>query len=148
MRTRVHRLGTRLLLPFSLAACGDATGPALDDVLAHRATWSARHLNDYVYDYQATGFFILWDGQQIKLEVRNGAVASAVIAATGQPVPGSPSEFPTVEALFDEAVEAARDHTLRAISFDPDLGYPRRMDLAGPPDASGSVLAIDLQPLP
>jgi len=28
------------------------------------------------------------------------------------------------------------------------LAYPRRMDLAGPPDASGSILASSLELLP
>lgn len=135
-------------LAVTLVACGDPTGPTVDDVLTHRETWSAQRLSDYSYDYTVTGFFINWEGQVITLEVRNGSVASAVFASTGQPVPESPSQFPTIDRLFDQAEQAARDHTLQAIAFDPQLGYPRRMDLAGPPDASGSVLAIRVQHAP
>jgi len=141
----LHRLAGVPALIMALVACGDTTGPSVDDVLAHREAWSAQRLSDYSYHYTVTGFFINWEGREITLEVRNGSVASAVFAATGQPVPESPSQFPTINGLFDQAEQAARDHTLRAISFDPQLGYPRRMDLAGPPDASGSIFAIRVQ---
>ena len=148
MRLLLHRLAGLLPLALSLAACGDATGPTLDDVLAHRAAWLAQGLKDYSYNYEVTGFFIKWEGQQIRVEVRNNTVVSAVLAATGQPASESPNEFPTIDELFDQAAQAARDHTLRAVAFDPQLAYPRRLDVAGPPDASGSVFAVQLQPAP
>jgi hypothetical protein len=43
--------------------------------------------------------------------------------------------FPTVDKLFDQAADAARDHSLRAISFEGQLSYPRRIYLDGAPDA-------------
>ena len=148
MRLLLHRFAGILSLALSLAACGDATGPTLDDVLAHRAAWSAQALRGYSYNYEVTGFFINWEGQQITVEVRDNTVVSAVFAATGEPTSGSLTDFPTIDELFDQAAQAARDHTLRAIAFDPQLAYPRRLDLAGPPDASGSVFAVKLQPAP
>ena len=42
------------------------------------------------------------------------------------------------------AAQAARDRNLTSITFHPLLHYPVRMDLGGPPDASGSVFAAHL----
>jgi len=129
-----------------LAACGDATAPTVDEVLAHRASWSAQHLSDYTYIYESTGFLINTAGKEIRIDVRDGVVVSAVFAASGEPVPGSPTQFPTIDRLFDQAFQAAQSHALESITFDQALGYPRRIDLAGPPDASGTLLATQLEP--
>jgi len=148
MDSRVVRLAKLSVLAVTIATCRDATGPTMDEILANRALWSAQGLTDYSYHYQVTGFFISWEGQEIALDVRNGTVATAVFVATGQQVPGPPTEFPTIDALFDRAALAVGDHKLRRISFDPLLHYPVRMDLAGPPDASGSVFAAHLEHSP
>jgi Family of unknown function (DUF6174) len=119
-----------------------------EDVLAHRANWLAHNLTDYTYIYEARGFFISWEAQPIRVAVRDGVVVSATFVATGEPASPSPTDFPTIDKLFDQATDAARDHTLRAISFDGQLSYPRRMDLDGPPDARGSLIATQVQPAP
>jgi Family of unknown function (DUF6174) len=75
-------------------------------------------------------------------------VQSATDAVTGQAEPGAPASWPTIDKLFDEAMEAAADGSLRGARFDPALDYPTEIDLAGPPDASGSVFASGLLPLP
>ncbi|PYP71014.1 MAG: hypothetical protein DMD41_13555 [Gemmatimonadetes bacterium] len=94
-------------------------------MLAQRAMWSRQGLRNYSYDYTEIGFFICCtEGQQMKLEVRNDTVVSAVFAATGQPVPGSAARLPTIDGLFDLAEQAARDHRLGGILFDPLLHYP------------------------
>jgi Family of unknown function (DUF6174) len=143
-----QRLAALSPLAVALAACSDATGPRPEDVLAHRANWLAHHLTEYTYIYEARGFLISWEGQPIRIAVRNGVVVSATVAATGEPASPSPTDFPTIDKLFDEAADAARDHTLSAISFDDQLSYPRRMDLDGPPDARGSLIASQVQPVP
>jgi hypothetical protein len=143
------RFAALSLLALTSLACGQPTAPSRDDVIAHHASWSTHGLTKYSYVYEETGYFICCtEGQQIRLIVINGVVASAVFVETGQPVPGSPSGFPTIDALFERAVRAAEATALSAIAYDPVLDYPTRMDLAGPPDASGSVFASDLQPLP
>ena len=148
MESPLVRLARLSVLAVTIATCRDATGPTVDQILANRALWSAQSLTDYSYQYEVTGFFINWEGQEIALDVRNGTVATAVFVATGQPVPGPATEFPTIDALFDRAVLAVGDHKLKSITFDPLLHYPVRMDLAGPPDASGSVFAAHLEPSP
>jgi hypothetical protein len=137
------------LLTVATVACGNATSPIVGDLPAQRAMWSRQGLKSYSYDYTETGFFICCtEGKQLTLEVRNDTVVSAVFAATGQPVPGSPARLPTIDALFDLAEQAARHNRLGAVLFDPRLHYPVRIDLAGPPDASGSEFAAHVQRLP
>jgi hypothetical protein len=143
------RLATLSILTLATVACGNATGPIVGDLLAQRAMWSRQGLKSYSYDYTETGFFICCtEGQQLKLAVRNDTVVSAVFAATGQPVTGSPASLPTIDALFDLAEQAARDYRLSGILFDRLLHYPVRIDLAGHPDASGSEFAAHVQGLP
>ena len=147
----VRRLGAILVLAMPLAGCGLMSGPGLDDVLAARADWRAKGIHDYAYDYRSDGFFIGYDGRTIHLVVRGDSVVSAVYRDTGDPLPGAPGYFPTVDGLFERAIKALGGdglNTLRSISFDPQLGYPRFMRLDGPPDASGTVTAAGLQRLP
>jgi hypothetical protein len=143
------RLATVSLLTVAALACGNPTGPTSGDLLAQRALWSRQDLKNYSYDYTETGFFICCtEGRQLKLEVRSDTVVSAVFDATGQPVPGSPARLPTIDVLFDLAERAARDHRLGGILFDAGLHYPVRIDLTGPPDASGVEFAAHVTPLP
>lgn len=144
------RYGSLAVLALTLAAgCADsatdsATAPSVD-VTARRAAWAAHGLTAYEYDYQVGGFLISYAGHRIHLVVRNGAVQSATDMTTGQAAPGPGSAWPTIDALFDEATQAATEGSLRGIRFDPTLDYPTEIDLAGPPDASGSVFASGLQ---
>ena len=150
----MNRLLSRVtgMLSVALAlGCSDATAPTLDvaaptlaEVLAHESLWSAKKLSNYSYNYTVTGYFILWEGRELTLRVSDGQVTGAVFTATGESLP-DPADLPSVDRLFDMAEGAARSGTLRAIAFDPVLGYPTRMDLAGPPDASGSVFAVGLE---
>jgi hypothetical protein len=126
----------------ALVACRDPTGSAPSVVAAQRARWTALGITSYQYDYEVTGFFINFAGRRVHLVVRNGAVQSATDAATGQPMTQPLTQWPTVERLFDEAAGAAR------VTYDARYHYPTEIDVSGPPDASGSVLASDLVPLP
>jgi hypothetical protein len=144
----VRRLGAILVLAMPLAGCGLMSGPGLDDVLAARADWRAKGIHDYAYDYRSDGFFIGYDGRTIHLVVRGDSVVSAAYRDTGDPLPGPVSYLPTIDGLFERAIAALGGDGLDSISFDPRLGYPRFMRLDGPPDASGTVTAAGLQPLP
>ena len=142
------RLGQVALLVLGAVGCSGSTDPQTDQVTRQRAVWASHNLSRYSYDYELTGFFTNFTGRVIRLVVVGDTVRSAVFAATGESVPGPLVWFPIVDSLFAQASRAAENHSLTAIEFDPQLGYPVRMDLAGPPDASGSVFAIHVQPLP
>lgn len=143
-----RRLGALLVLAMPLAGCGVISGPGLGDILAARAVWRAKGLHDYAYDYRVDGFFIGYDGRTIHLVVRADSVVSATYRDTGDPLPGPAGYLPTVDRLFERAILALGGDGLRSISFDPGFGYPRFMQLDGPPDAGGTVTASGLQPLP
>jgi len=146
MRPR-PRLAAMLLLPALLAACRDPTG-AGGDVSRHRARWAAHAIASYQYDYELAGFFINFAGRRVRVEVRDGAVRSATDVATGRPMPQELATWPTVDRLFDTAERAAAAGSLRAVRYDPTYDYPTLLELDGPPDASGSVTASGLVPVP
>jgi len=148
MNARIVRLELVVLLVFGSVGCSGSTDPQVDQVTRQRALWAAHNLTKYSYEYELTGFFNTIAGRVIRLVVIADTVRSAVFVATGESVPGPAVQFPIVDSLFAQASRAAQDHSLTAIEFDPQLGYPVRMDLAGPPDASGSIFASHLQPFP
>jgi hypothetical protein len=139
MRATLVRFSLPVLV--ALPACSTLTSLALVDVNRHRAAWDAQGLTDYSYVYELDGFFINYAGKAIRLEVRQDTVRSAVVIATGDTLAG---HWPTIDDLFDEAAAAVDGGTLRAITYDAALGYPTRMDIAGPADGAGSVLASQL----
>jgi hypothetical protein len=135
------------VLSLVVAGCSASTGPDRLDVPVQRAEWDAQGITNYEYDYLVTGFFIDYAGKPIRLTVRDGAVQSAVFVADSQPTSGPPSSFPTIDQLFDRAEDASAKGLLTGIAFDPHLHFPTEMDIAGPPDASGSVFASNLRPI-
>jgi hypothetical protein len=143
---------TRLLLIGLAAApvgCRDApTAPSLADLQRARAEWTAHHLTRYAYRYMTTGFFNAWDGREIRLVVLADTVRSAQYVSTNDSVLGGPATLPTIDALFTRAIAALDDGTLVAVEFDPTFGYPTRLQLSGPPDASGVIVASDIELLP
>jgi hypothetical protein len=123
------------------------TAPSAQSIQRERSLWSAHHLSRYAYVYETTGFLINWSGRRIRLVVLNDTVVSAQDLTTDSLLT-MPSAFPTLDGLFDRALVALTTGTLSAITFDPTFDFPSRMDLAGPPDASGSILASSLELLP
>ena len=145
----LRRASGAAVLALSFAACSASTGPDRTlDLAQHRARWAAHHLASYQYDYEVTGYFIAYAGKEIRIVVRDGAVQSATYVATGEALPTPATYFPTIDKLFDQASTAEASGSLRGAKFDPALDYPTELDFAGPPDASWSVFASNLRPLP
>jgi hypothetical protein len=74
-------------------------------------------------------------------------VQSAVFVADSEPILAPASSFPTIDQLFERAEAASAGGTLTGITFNPHFHFPTEMDISGPPDASGSVLASNLHPI-
>ena len=130
-----------------LLACDNApTAIRLQDLEAERAAWAAHHLTRYAYVFEMTGFFNMYSGRPIRLVILNDSVSSAQDMTTDSLLPSG--AFPTLDGLFAQAEAALAAGTLTAITFDSTFGYPSRMDIAGPPDASGSIFASILELLP
>jgi len=130
------------------ARCSDPTSVQSSELAARRARWTGHGLTSYEYDYRLTGFFIQFAGDRIHLVVRDGAVQSATDLTTGQALAVTPQQWPTIDDLFDDAQRAADSGSLTQVLFDATLDYPSEIDIAGPPDASGSVFAAGLAALP
>lgn len=111
-----------------------------------RAKWTSHALSRYAYVYEATGFLTATAGRQIHVVVLNGVVNSAQDMTTDSLLPAT--AFPTLDGLFDQALAALAAGTLTAITYDSTYDFPSRMDLAGPPDAGGSIFASSLEPVP
>ncbi len=152
----LHRGGTRVRTgrAYRLVAvaavclgCSASTGPDHFYLAVQRSEWEAQHLTSYQYDYLVTGFFINYAGKPIRVTVQNGVVQSAVFVADSEPISQPASFLPTIDQLFDRAEAASAGGSLTGISFDSRLHFPTEMDLAGPPDDSGSLFASDLHPV-
>lgn len=127
--------------------CSSSTAPRSPDVALRAAIWSQRRPTDYAYDYQlGSGFFIEFAGRWVHVVVRGNAVVSATDVETGEAMRESLTTWPTIDQLFEDAQEAAQSGSLLGIRYDPQYGYPTEIDLAGPPDASGSLYARNLAP--
>ena len=118
------------------------------ELAARRARWVEHGLTSYEYDYKLTGFFIQFAGDRIHLVVRDGAVQSATDLTTGQPLAVTSQRWPTIDDLFDDAQRAADAGSLTRVLFDGTLDYPSEIDVAGPPDAAGSVFDAGLVAIP
>ena len=134
-----------LSLALCAAACASPTAPTPLDIAAHHAMWQARGPATYSYEYEQTGFFNNLSNHVMRVQVRNDTVQSAVYVDTGDTIPSAAAFVPTIESLFAAANSARSAGTLSGITFDPVLGYPTRIDIAGPPDAGGSLFAALVQ---
>jgi uncharacterized protein DUF6174 len=144
LRLSTALLGPALLLP----ACGGPTTPSVAEIEQARARWATHRLTRYVYDFETTGFFTTLEGKTIHLAVIADTVRSAVFAGTNDPVPVPAASLATVDTLFARAIAAREAGALTSVEFDPQLDYPTRLQISGPPDASGAILASNLQPVP
>lgn len=137
---------TRLLLSLLiLLGCSDGPVTSLSDVQAQRARWRNHFIRDYQYLYEQTGFNTSISNRTIRVIVLGDTVRGANDTLTGDSIPVAWGVVPTVDGLFDAAVSGLGNGSLTLIRYDLALNYPVRLDLAGPPDAAGSILASNLQ---
>ncbi|MEP6573190.1 MAG: DUF6174 domain-containing protein [Gemmatimonadota bacterium] len=122
--------------------------PSVPTIQHFQALWAAHHFTKYTYDSETTGFFNNLSGQAFRIVVLGDTVRSAQSIATGDSVPLAVTKFTTIDGLFAAAITALNAGTLTNGAFDPSLSFPTRLDISGPPDASGSIFASNLQVLP
>ena len=122
---RVSIVGSLLAAVFS---CGN---PAVDAVEYNAERWHDQHILDYAYILKIDSF----DGRYlhgVRIEVRDGKVASAVLVTHGLPVL---DRVPTIVDLFDRVAHALADepqvfhvqfdsvhHYIDNFEYDPDEG--------------------------
>jgi uncharacterized protein DUF6174 len=143
-----RRIAAALALALLAGCLHTLTGPSAQDVEAARAAWLSHNVTRYTYVYEASGFLSALSGHQIRLVVLNDTVRSAVDLTTGDSTVANVASFPTIEGLFDGALAAIAVRSLASIAYDATYSYPTRIDLTGPPDAAGTILASNLQLVP
>ena len=136
-----------VVLAALVGACADPTGSgtSIQNILLHRAVWSRQSIHDYSYTYEFAAFN-RFAYHPLQVEVRQDTVRSVVVLATGESI--DPKYFPTIGALFERALSAAKNGSLKRADFDASRGYPTVLSYAALPDALSSEQASALQPPP
>jgi hypothetical protein len=118
-----------LVVVAALSGCGilDSDGDGWERDLAEaRGLWSDAGLTDYRYHVRQL-CFCAYGGQEVEVEVRDGAAVRGVLVATGEVLPQDQLEWsaPTVEHLFTriEDILDRGPHEFTA-TYHPELGYP------------------------
>ncbi len=146
-----------IVFPLALlaAGCGERdTGGALlgpQDIAALAAAedhWAARPFADYVFETRRVCFCPFEMTQWTRVTVRSGAVARAERVADGTVLPPDQHQvWWTIEDLFEEIRHAAASEFYRdiVVSYDPDLGFPVRIELLEKPIVADAEATIDVR---
>lgn len=129
IRGRALRLGAAALL-----ASGCETTPfelTTSEFERHRSQWSASGVRDYRFDFQKGCYCGQETVRPARIEVRDGVVVAVVYRDTGQPATeAAQRHFPSVDELFDQIEDAIRREAASLlVSYDPELGYPTRIEI-------------------
>jgi len=132
MSSRVARILLSVLVPASLAACGDVSGPQSerDELDRNRDRWRASGAASYSYVLSRSCFCLVEVTQPSRIQVRNDSVVAVTAVSDGRSL--DTRYFVTVNALFDLIDKASeqRAAVIRVV-YDPILGYPREIDYDG-----------------
>ncbi len=137
-----------MIVAVGLWGCRSIAGTDVPDVEAARAAWVARGITSYRYDVSIMGSLCIGPA---RVYVQANQQDSVINLRKGAPEPMGPQTWPgcapTVLELFDGAIRAAETHRLGGIRYARE-GYPAEIDYPGPPDASSTIYASNLQPMP
>jgi hypothetical protein len=119
------------LLVLAFAACKDAAGPK--SVEEAQDLWQSQNLSSYSY-VASHQCFCLFQPGPVTVEVTQGQVSRVVVLSTGAEI--ATGGWYTIDELFDRL----RATTVPAsVTFDPSLGYPRRIETCCVANDSGSI---------
>ena len=95
----------------------------METLAENRSRWESSGPVDYRYVYNEICFC---PRLAARVEVRDGAVVSAVDPETGEPLAGDDLErVPTVEELFERVEAAFREEpAVASVTYDPEFGHP------------------------
>ena len=106
-------------------ACGNSTGPEMDQLTLQRSIWMAAGLTDYTYDVRRVCFCpFREDG--VRLTVLTGVLAGGIDIATGEALAADEVQwYHTIDGLFDLLEDAyKRDAHSVQVDFDTSRGHP------------------------
>jgi len=129
---RFVRNGVFALLVLAFGGCGDAAGPK--SLTEAQDLWQSQNLS--TYSYVATHeCFCNFPPGPVTVEVTQGQVSRVVVLSTGAEI--ATDGWYTIDELFGRL----RSMTVQpaSVTFDPRLGYPRRIEICCVEDDSGSI---------
>jgi hypothetical protein len=133
------RYGWGILL-LLLVACGGQG-------IQQKAKWEAQNILDYRFTLKVACFCPLPAGQALRIEVKNGVVASVKDAQTGQAVdPKFLERYTTIAKLFEIIRDAeARKADRLEVQYDPQFGFPTRAVIDYITNAADDELAFEVE---
>jgi hypothetical protein len=144
---RYTTLLAALLTLSAATACAPATVPSAPpaagagSAAAAQRTWEAGRPAAYAYNLEISCFCI--HRGQYAVEVRNGQIASARDATTGQPAQADRVQWlVTVDQLFTRINEASQAGRPVRAEYHPQLGYPVEAEVGLLADDSGTLYRI------
>jgi len=125
-----------------LTSCSDSTGPF--SLAMHRARWEKQNLHEYLYT-ATKECFCRNSGQEVYVLVLADTVFSARAVGTNVELPRG--EWLTVDQLFDLAQHSSENYEKVRVEFDPELGYPKLVELSCPSTALDCGLRLEAKNL-
>lgn len=96
------------------------------ELTRNRQRWASAGVHDYEFDFQRTCFCLPESTNQVRITVRQDAIASVVRVSDGQPAGTSNIVWPRVDELFAEVQKTLEQGAERLeVTYDPTYGYPR-----------------------
>jgi hypothetical protein len=127
--------------------CRDATGPAdgVVELALQQTRWSAQSVSDYVF-MARYNCFCAYGGNDVRVDVRGGAVVSRSLAETGAPVPDTEAQlFPAIDGFFDKLRDAlARPAAEVRVAYDPVYHFPRSVFIDYVRDAADDEFGFEI----
>ena len=130
-----------LMAATMMAACSSPTSP--NNIRAHEAVWKSHAIVNYDYTYQFDGGNSAGPRGPVRIQVRQDTVR--IVMQLSDSAVLSPTYWPTVNALFTNALSAAADGSLADITFDPAFDYPTSIRYVPMPDRPTGSTARDLE---
>lgn len=103
-----------------------------ESVESAHARWQAQRLQSYSYHFQRTCFCLPEIIREADVTVSHGQVVGATNVVYRDPFwppPGQPdlSGLHTIDQFFDMIVAAQQESAVVAVSYDSEMGFPRRI---------------------
>lgn len=118
------------LLGVLLCACGTPLDMAeTTQLIDHELRWQSQGISHYRFEVRSGTLFDSEPLQWASIEVRNDSLIGGIYLTGDSLSPAALTGRPTVASVFFVLHNLARhsdDDDIR-VSFDPDLGYPRRV---------------------
>ncbi len=116
--------------------------PQISRISAAQNTWKAANLRSYSFYSRVSCFCLDEYAAAKRVTVQAGVVTEVVDVRTGIPVPLTWRQ--PVDSLFALALREAIELPSRLeVTFDPRLGYPKRLSFGRQEVDAGAVIVID-----